>query len=88
MDAIYDGNMGLRKAFHFHDVNWDLAKVAIKRGDLDWLPYNIRTNETDFPMHQIALGKGPLRVVGFGEPGDKRFFIVLIDSSTTDVSRR
>jgi len=79
LDALFDGNPGLRRDLHFHGVKWDQAKVAIDRAKLDWLPGQILNNEREFPMFQVAVGKGPLRVVGFGRQSEKTFYIVLID---------
>jgi hypothetical protein len=46
---------------------------------LKWLPREILDNETEFPIFQLALAKGPMRIAGFWEPDETTFNIVLID---------
>lgn len=79
LEAIIDGNMGLRDAFHFHTIAWEEAKINIRRKDLNWLPVDILSNEKEIQFYQLGLGKGHFRIVGFWLPDTRLFHIVLLD---------
>jgi hypothetical protein len=71
-------NMEKRNAWRFHDVNWNLYNVPIRRSDLNWLPNDILSNAEEFPIHQFQISKALGRVAGFFDP-EQVFQIVLLD---------
>lgn len=79
LEELIEGNPSLRNTFHFHVVFWSKAKVKLRRSDLEWIPKEILENEDEFPMYQLSLGKGPLRVIGYWTSDSRVFNIVLID---------
>lgn len=66
-----------RDTYRLHLIDWKARNCPMKRGDMVWLPQEIRDNEDDFPLWQFQISTGTGRVIGYFD--ENVFHVVLLD---------
>ncbi len=61
----------------YHEVNWNQSNIPLTRDMLNWLPTDIRTNDSEYPLYQFSISTARGRIAGFWD--ENLFHIVLID---------
>lgn len=71
-------NGPMRKAWRYHEIDWNARSVPIARTDCDWVDSDYLNNEVEFPFVQFQVSQALGRVVGFWDE-NKVFNVILLD---------